>query len=143
MSRLGPEVTIASNPMNDHCTVLVIEDDEATRAFVVAALSDEGYTVVAAANADDGAQLARQLSPALILLDLLMPGGGGLHFLEGYRGGNGTRPAPVVVMTAASDLARQEIQALADGVLAKPFELDDLIEVARRHCAADPTVFLS
>jgi hypothetical protein len=40
-------------------------------------------------------------------------------------------------MTAASDLARQEIHAVADGILAKPFDLDDLIEVARRYCATE------
>jgi CheY-like chemotaxis protein len=127
---------MVSNPSNEHPTVLVIEDDGATRAFVVAALSDEGYTVVSAANVVDGAQLAHQLSPALILLDLLMPGGGAVQFFETYRA-NGSHAAPVVVMTAASDLARQEIHAVADGILAKPFDLDDLIEVARRYCATE------
>jgi CheY-like chemotaxis protein len=125
---------MASNSIKERPTVLVIDDDEPTRALVAAALTDEGYTVVAAANAHDGAQLAQQHCPALILLDLFMPGGGGLNFLEIYRA-NGSSRAPVVVMTAASDLPGQMIHAIADGVLAKPFELDDLIEIAHRYCA--------
>lgn len=129
-------VTIPSDPDNVHPTVLVIEDDEPTRALVVAVLSDEGYTVAFATNTDEGEQLARELRPALILLDLLMPGGGGMRFLESYRA-DGVESAPVVIMTAASGAAREEIRSLADGVLSKPFELDDLLEVARRYCATD------
>jgi DNA-binding response OmpR family regulator len=116
--------------------VLVIEDDEATRAFVAAALGDEGYTVVCGDNADDGERLARDVTPALILLDLLTPEGGSMRFLERRRANNGLRGIPVVIMTAASDDVRQRVRGLADGVLLKPFELEDLLRAARRFCAS-------
>ena len=134
MSRLARANAVGRFAMDNKLpTILVIEDDEPTRAFVAAALSDEGYAVVSAGDADEGAQLAQQCSPSLILLDLLMPRGGGMRFLDAYRE-HGAELAPVVVMTAASDYERLEIRTLADGVLAKPFELDDLIGVVQRFC---------
>jgi DNA-binding response OmpR family regulator len=114
-------------------TILVIEDDESTRWFVAAALSDEGYSVISAADTEEGAQIALQASPSLILLDLLMPGGGGKRFLDVHRG-NGSEPVPVVVMTAVSNQELRDIEGLADGVLTKPFELDDLLTVVQRFC---------
>ena len=118
-------------------TILVIEDDESTRWFVAAALSDEGYSVICAADTEEGAQVARRSLPSLILLDLLMPGGGGRRFLDVHRG-NGSKPVPVVVMTAASNHELRDIEDLADGVLAKPFELDELIAVVQRLCRQAP-----
>jgi DNA-binding response OmpR family regulator len=104
--------------------------------LLAAVLTDEGYKAILAADADEGELLARELRPALILLDLLLPGGGSLQFLERYRT-DVASPAPVVVMTAASDHVSDELRAIAHGVLLKPFELDDLIATARRLCPTE------
>jgi DNA-binding response OmpR family regulator len=117
----------------DRRSVLVIDDDEATRAMVAAALTDEGYVVIVARDGDEGMRLALEHCPALIFLDLRMPRGSGLRFLEEYRP-DGRPPTAVVVMTAAGDRDQKEVRARVDGVLAKPFDIDDLIEMARRHC---------
>ena len=114
-------------------SVLVIEDDEATRAMVIAALADEGYAVIAARDGDEGMRLALEHHPALILLDLRMPRRSGLTFLEEHRA-DGQPPAAVVVMTAAGNRDQDDVRSRVDGVLAKPFDIDELIEVARRYC---------
>jgi DNA-binding response OmpR family regulator len=118
---------------SDCRTVLVIEDDEAIRAMVIAALADEGYVGIAARDGDEGMRLALQHHPALILLDLRMPRGSGLTFLEEQRA-DGQLRAPVVVMTAAGDRDQDEVRSMVDGVLAKPFDIDELIEVVQRYC---------
>jgi DNA-binding response OmpR family regulator len=117
----------------DGATVLVIEDDEATRAMVIAALADEGYVAIGARDGGEGIRLALEHRPALILLDLLMPRGSGLTFLEEHRA-DGLRRTPVVVMTAAGDRDQEEVRSLVDGVLTKPFDIDELIDVAQRYC---------
>ena len=114
-------------------TVLVIEDDAATNAMVAAALTDEGYVVIAAHDGDEGMREALLRTPALILLDLRMPRGGGVDFLEAYRA-KSPNGAAIVLMTAAADQDHEDVRSMVDGVLPKPFDIDDLIEVARQHC---------
>ena len=96
-------------------SVLVIEDDDATRALVGAALTDEGYRVISARDPSEGMRLALECYPALILPTCLCPGGGGMRFLETYLS-NGSERAAVVVMTAASEYDRQDVATIADGV---------------------------
>ena len=114
--------------------MLVVEDDDEIRTFVTMALSDEGYHVMVAANgavaldllchqAPDG---ATPLPPHLILLDLRMPVMDGWAFARAYR----SLPpphAPIVAVTATRDTADSAAQVQADGMLAKPFDLDDLL----------------
>jgi two-component system, OmpR family, response regulator QseB len=114
-------------------TVLVIEDDAATNAMVAAALTDEGYVVIAAHDGDEGIRQALLHAPALILLDLRMPRGGGVDFLEAYRA-KSPNGAAIVLMTAAADQDHEDVRSMVDGVLPKPFDIDDLIEVTLQHC---------
>ncbi|MFN0071096.1 MAG: response regulator transcription factor [Chloroflexota bacterium] len=113
--------------------ILVIEDDTATLAFISAALEDDGYEVFQAANTQHGLHVARDVLPALILLDLHLPGGSGLDFISAYRATSGPH-ATLVLMTASSSTELQRFQGMVAGVLSKPFELDDLLEIAQRHC---------
>ena len=118
--------------------VLLIEDDDLVRDAADTALSLAGYTVVAAG--DGAAGLAALAPPGpfggrppdLILLDLLMPGLDGASFLDAYRRTPGAH-APVVVFTAVRDAAEQAMAIAADGVLAKPFRLEELLATVGRY----------
>jgi two-component system chemotaxis response regulator CheY len=110
--------------------ILVVEDDEDIRDFVVQALSDAGYAVMDASNGAEAlAQVDRQ-PPKAILLDMRMPVMDGWRFAELYR----TRPqkAPIIVMTAAHDAQARAAEVGAAGLLGKPFDLDGLLDVVQR-----------
>jgi CheY-like chemotaxis protein len=114
--------------------VLVVDDEADIRATVADALAEEGYHVAVAENGADALQLARSFRPQVILLDMKMPVMDGWAFARAYRG----TPPPhgrIVVFTAAADAARRAAEANADGILAKPFVLDDLLRTVAIHAA--------
>lgn len=114
--------------------VLVVDDDEAIRSLMVELLSSEGYRVH---QARDGAEALRVIGedghPCVILLDLVMPGTNGWAFADAYRRLPGPR-APIVVTAANTEVDRLAAEVGADGYLAKPFDLKDLVEVVERVC---------
>ena len=121
--------------------VLVVDDDQFIRQCIAVTLQDEGYRVDAASNGAAALEwLEREWRPArsqpdVILLDMRMPVMDGWAFARAYRALT-LRHAPIVVVTAAQDAALRAAQIAADGFLAKPFDLDDLVAVVAR--AAHP-----
>jgi CheY-like chemotaxis protein len=93
-------------------TVLVIEDDERDRRLVQATLEPEGYVVLTAADGEQGIELARRREPAVVLLDLLMPGTDGFAVVERLRADPATAEVPIVVLTA-KQMSRAEREKLA------------------------------
>ena len=114
--------------------VLVVDDHAAIRAFVREILEGAGYAVREAADGTEALRLARAARPELILLDLGMPVMDGRQFAAAYRRKPGSQ-APVVVMTAAQDVARGSaaLAALdAAGSLGKLFSMAELLATLRR-----------
>ncbi|GGD58420.1 PAS domain-containing hybrid sensor histidine kinase/response regulator [Paenibacillus nasutitermitis] len=83
----------------DH-TVLVIEDDASVSELVARLLRKEGYKVVEAANGILALASLSQTTPALILLDLMMPEMDGFQFIEELRKQEAWREIPIIVLTA-------------------------------------------
>jgi CheY-like chemotaxis protein len=108
-------------PVGRRAEVLVVDDDLATREMLRRTLAKGGWTVVEAADGREAlAQLARA-APAVLLLDLMMPGMDGFEVLEAMRCEPGWRDIPVIVITA-KDLGREELEWLrsrAEQVLRK------------------------
>lgn len=106
-------------------SVLVIDDDPNVVALVTQALEDEGYAVL---HAVDGEALAvaRRAQPTLILLDMQMPGMDGVTVSRALRRDPRTAHIPIVVMTAQHAPEHMAVQAQADDLLPKPFDLTDL-----------------
>lgn len=117
--------------------VLVVDDDESIREFVSVALADEGYTVLTARDGAAALQAVHRQRPGVILLDMRMPVMDGWEFSRVYRA---TPPphAPIIVVTAARDAADRAAQIDADGYLAKPFDLLDLIAMVERYLGPPP-----
>ena len=112
--------------------VLVVEDDEGIRDFVSMVLADEGYEVATAPHGAAALDLIDQAQPSLILLDMRMPIMDGWEFSRAYR----ELPpphAPIVVVTAAQDAAERARQINADGYLAKPFDVDELLRIVDQY----------
>ena len=110
--------------------VLVVEDTTAVRTLLEAVLTDEGYTVDAAANGDLALAALEVATPCVILLDLSMPVMDGLAFARAYR----QRPdahAPIIVMTA--ERRRDEIAEIGPvEVILKPFDTEALLLTVER-----------
>ncbi len=116
--------------------ILVVDDDEGIREFVGWALADEGYEIMAAPDGAAALKLSRKVRPDLILLDMRMPVMDGWEFARAFRAVPGL-PVPVVLMTAARDAAALAAEIHADGYLAKPFDLSELLEVVGRYRPED------
>ena len=111
--------------------ILVIEDESRIRSFVARGLEAEGYSVEGAADGQSGLALALGPSWDLIVLDLLLPGTGGLDVLRELHS---ERPeVPVLVLSARSDLATKlrGFELGAVDYLPKPFALDELLARVR------------
>jgi len=96
-------------------TVLIVDDDSSMREMLRRNLENEGWAVAEAENGKVGLEQLNQVSPALILLDLMMPEMDGFEFLdEMHRRGDG-KHIPVLVMTA-KDLTEEDHRRLNGGV---------------------------
>jgi CheY-like chemotaxis protein len=115
--------------------VLVVDDDPGIREFVLLALSDEGYDVLAAPDGHAALACAAAHPPDVVLLDFNMPGCDGRCFLEGYRRARPEPRAPVVLVTAARDARQRAAEVGADHHLGKPFDLDALLDLVARLAA--------
>ncbi|MGQ9681312.1 MAG: response regulator [Anaerolineae bacterium] len=111
--------------------VLVVDDDDTIRELVSIALCDEGYEVMSAIHGREALERAAYWAPDLILLDMRMPVMDGWEFTRAYRRGPGPH-APIVVLTAGRDATCAATQLDADAALAKPFELESLLELVSR-----------
>jgi two-component system, chemotaxis family, chemotaxis protein CheY len=114
--------------------ILVIDDDPAIRATVAEILMAEGYIVATATNGADGLQSLDRLDPALVLLDMRMPIMDGWGFARALQS-RGVR-VPILVMTAAQDARRWAHEINAQGFVAKPFDLLDLLDAVGRFFPA-------
>lgn len=118
-----------------HPLILLIEDEEALRRFLVPTLSSHQYQVLHAATAHEGLAMARTHNPDLVLLDLGLPDLDGMAVLKEIRSWS---RKPVVILSARNQ-ERDKVLALdhgADDYLAKPFGAAELlarIRVALRH----------
>jgi two-component system phosphate regulon response regulator PhoB len=111
--------------------ILVVEDEEPVQQLVADLLDGEGYHVLVA---DDGAQalaLIHADCPDLVLTDLMMPVMSGVELCRRLRADERTRQVPIVVMTAAG--RGQSEAARADAYLAKPFDLEVLLEIVASY----------
>ena len=119
-----------SNVAVKRTRVLVAEDEDDFRGFVVAALRADGYDVIEAKNGEEMLELITPpvlfSPPDAIVADIWMPGLDGLAVTADLRGSGWT--TPIILMTAnASEKVRTRARELrADALFQKPFELHDL-----------------
>ena len=114
--------------MSEH--ILVVDDDPGIQRVITLALDAEGYTVSLAANGQEALQRIAEDRPALVLLDLRMPGMTGADVIRQLRARH--HDIRIVLMTGGDRGRAEAEQYGADGYLAKPFELIELVELAER-----------
>jgi CheY-like chemotaxis protein len=116
-------------------SLLVVDDDPFIRRLVATTLRDvSSFSLLEAGNGDEAVELARQRHPAVVLLDVDMPGLDGIEVCRALRADPSTRDATIVMLTAArgDDLADRVRAAGADELLAKPFSPLALLRLVDR-----------
>ena len=106
--------------------VLICEDEATLRELVRISLGGDDFEFAEASDGVSGAQLARQLLPDLVVLDLMLPLRSGLEVLEEIRGDARLAHTRVVVITASSNKRDEVLAAGADRFIRKPFEPAEL-----------------
>jgi CheY-like chemotaxis protein len=114
--------------------ILVVDDEPVIRESIAELLEAEGYRVAALARADEALAALRRERAALVLVDLVMPAMTGADLVQAVRADPALNSVRVVVMTAAMP-SPADANLAADGVLRKPFELEDLLDTVARHCS--------
>jgi signal transduction histidine kinase/CheY-like chemotaxis protein/ligand-binding sensor domain-containing protein len=112
--------------------VLVIDDDPQVRDLVQRTLSKDGFDVVVAEDGPSGLALAKELRPAVITLDVMMPGMDGWAVLTALKADPATADIPVVVVTIVDDRNMGFALGAAD-YLTKPVDWHRLSAVIRKH----------
>jgi len=113
--------------------VLVIEDNAANMKLAVFLLEQKGHEVLKATDAEEGMRLAHQRLPALVLMDLQLPGMDGLAATRLLKADPATRAIKIVALTALAMVGdRERIEAAGcDAYVAKPLSYKQLLEVVR------------
>jgi two-component system phosphate regulon response regulator PhoB len=109
--------------------VLVVDDEADIVALVAYHLAKSGYRVSTAGSGPDALEAARRERPALVVLDLMLPGLSGYDVLEQLRAGDATRDVAVLMLTARRE-EQDRIRGLslgADDYLTKPFSPQELV----------------
>jgi CheY-like chemotaxis protein len=110
--------------------ILVVDDDPTILATVSEVLDMEGFAVMTATNGAEALVAVEQTVPSLVLLDMRMPVLDGWGFMRAVRERGLT--LTVVAMTAAADARRWGREIGAHGVLAKPFDIDELVRAVQQ-----------
>ena len=113
--------------------VLIVDDDIETLAVERQLLAESGFRVVEAHNGSEALQAMQADPPAVVVLDVQMPGMDGPSFARELR--MGLRRVPLVILTGVADPRHEADRCNAEAYLAKPFDAQELVNVVRRFAA--------
>lgn len=120
--------------------ILVVEDNDKNRKLVRDVLVHQGYRLLEAESGEDGVRLAREHHPALILMDIQLPGINGIEALQQLRAAPETSGIPVIAVTAsAMTTDRAKIMAAGfDGYQSKPISVRPFLAAVRETLDRGP-----
>ena len=118
--------------------ILIIEDNEKNRKLCRDVLQVKGYRTIESETAEDGLKLAAEKSPALILMDIQLPGMDGITAMKQLKADATTKNIPIIAITAsAMTNNRQAMLAEGfDGYQTKPISLKDFLGEVERVLAS-------
>ncbi|HWH55299.1 MAG TPA: response regulator [Gaiellaceae bacterium] len=114
--------------------VLIVDDDERVREYVRVNLEMNGYAVREAGSGEEGLAVLEEVSPDLVLLDVMMPEVDGWEMLRRLQERHGVGAIPVVMFSGKVDegAAEEATARGAQGFLGKPFDPQQLVEHAKQ-----------
>lgn len=119
--------------------ILTVDDVPANLDVLSQSLESDGYNVLVATSGEAAIQVARQTSPDLILLDVMMPGIDGFETCRRLKADPDTADAPVIFLTARNELegVLEGFQAGGVDYIAKPFQKEEVLIRIRTHLERD------
>ena len=119
--------------------VLIVEDNGKNMKLVRDVLQATGYSTLEATTGEEAIELSLSQAPALVLMDVQLPGIDGVEALERLRQNERTASIPVLALTAQAMSGDRErfLEAGFDGYLSKPIDVAELIQVVQEHCGRD------
>ncbi len=110
--------------------ILIVEDNEKNRKLVRNVLQVKGYKTIETETGEEGIRLAQESQPALILMDIQLPGIDGITALKRLRAEPKTRDIPVIAVTASAMTLKREAMLAEgfDGYQNKPISIKDFLE---------------
>ncbi|MGI8999041.1 MAG: response regulator [Candidatus Limnocylindria bacterium] len=116
--------------------ILLVDDEPAILEAISSVLEDEGHAVATAGDGMAALDLLRNgLRPCLTILDLMMPRMNGWELRESMLADPDLADLPVAVVSALAVAGMRQLRLA--GVISKPFQLEELVQLAERHC--DPS----
>jgi len=112
--------------------ILVIDDEEDLRDTVEFQFKSKGFDVITAIDGVDALEKLESITPDLIILDINMPRMNGFEFYSKITGKDEKPKYPILVLTARTNLGELFKSIKADGFIAKPFDMDELIKEGER-----------
>jgi two-component system, cell cycle response regulator DivK len=114
--------------------ILIVEDNPKNLKLVRDVLQVRGYRTIEAGTGEEGVQMTREQQPALVLMDIQLPGISGVEAFRELRADPTTRAIPVIAVTASvMAQERQKVMAAGfDGFQGKPISVRELLETVRR-----------
>ena len=126
----------ASLIMSDLSSLILIVDDVPTNVKVLfEVLEAEGFRTLVARSGKDALEVLKEITPNLILLDVMMPGINGFETCQQIKANPSTRAIPVIFMTALSD-AKDKVKGLNSGAIdyiTKPFQQEEVLARVQIH----------
>jgi adenylate cyclase len=124
-------------PSTFGCSILVVDDNPDLRRYVSNILRSNGYEVRTARNGSEGFQIAKEITPSLIVSDLMMPQVSGLEMIRMIRNEEKLKGTPIILLTAKVDEETriEGTERGADAYLAKPFNDRELLAEVRNLLA--------
>ncbi len=108
--------------------ILVVDDELDVAKALKIRLKANGYNVVLAGDSVQGFMMANKEKPDLIILDIMIPGGGGFVVAERLKQSNATHHIPIIFLTGISGGEDRAYKIGASGYLMKPYQPEKLLE---------------
>jgi DNA-binding response OmpR family regulator len=127
----------------DAATILVVDDDPINLNVLFQTLEGHAYKLLAARSGEDALKIARRARPALILLDIQMPGIDGYETCRRLKSDASTKDAAIIFLTALQD-TREKVKGLSLGAIdfiTKPFDTDEVLARVKRQVEAQRMSF--
>lgn len=112
--------------------IMIVDDDEGILDAVGMLLKYKGYQVTTCTNGNTILSMETEF-PDLVLLDIWMSGTDGRNVCKQLKRKELTKSIPIIMVSASKDIERSAIESGADGFLAKPFEISELINTIELH----------
>jgi DNA-binding response OmpR family regulator len=120
--------------------ILIVDDEKLILISTKIVLESVGYDVLTAVSGEEGIEICRRELPALVLLDIMMPGIDGWETLSRLKSAPETREVPVIIFTAREHSRGKQLarELGAADYFPKPFEPDELISIVEEYAVPAP-----